>query len=78
MLQKVMDCYRYMELSSRGRRYELEVTDRVWWDAVAEVFKLACTEGSAVTVEMFDEVFKSEDAFAFAQVQLSIRSGIMK
>eukprot|EP00892_Ulva_mutabilis_P000116 jgi/Ulvmu1/10104/UM006_0054.1 len=35
-------------------------------DDVTKAFKLACTEGSEVTMKMFEEVFLEEDAFAFA------------
>ena len=31
--------------------------------------KLACTEGSEVTMQMFEEIFLQEDAFAFAHVR---------
>ena len=38
--------------------------------AVAEAFSTACAKGDDVKVEDFDDVFKSEDAFAFAKVRL--------
>ena len=38
--------------------------------AVAEAFSEACAKGDDVKVEDFHEVFRSEDAFAFAQVRL--------
>ena len=41
-----------------------------WQCAVAEAFSVACAKGDDVKVEDFDEVFKSEDAFAFAQVRV--------
>lgn len=37
--------------------------------AVAEAFRLACEKGDNVTVSDFDDVFQSEDAFAFAAVR---------
>ena len=36
--------------------------------AVSKVFAMACEEGSAVNVKMFEDIFMEEDAFVFAHV----------
>ena len=37
---------------------------------MATAFQLACEKGDNVTVTDFDDVFQSEDAFAFAAVRI--------
>eukprot|EP00892_Ulva_mutabilis_P000117 jgi/Ulvmu1/10105/UM006_0055.1 len=44
----------------------IEKNGEIHAEAITKAFKLACTEGSEVTMKMFEEVFLEEDAFAFA------------